>query len=73
MNILDLDKKSISQMTKSELFDTLMAIRKSRRIPAKKAKKVAAKKESKKVSLKVETLSPEAAQALLDKLTSQES
>lgn len=64
-NLLDLDKKSITEMSKEELQNLLLDIRKGRRTPTKKVKKVAKKKELK---IDVNNMSKEEAEILLKRL-----
>ncbi len=68
MNIDDLEKKSISEMTTEELIEFQKQIRLNRRT-AMTRKREAATKQTKSKKSVIPNLTPEQAQALLDKLT----
>jgi len=68
--IYDLPMKSISEVTRPELIETLRAIRLSRRTPKKKPpkKKTKTKKVEKSPQQMVESMTPEMAAKLLEQL-----
>ena len=67
--IYDLPMKSISEVSRPELIETLRAIRLSRRTPKKKPpKKTKTKKVEKSPQQMVESMTPEMAAKLLEQL-----